>query len=422
MPTTAQPNKKKRLLVAAAIFCLPVIALSVAIVGLWHSHKPNPAPTTNGSVFNTEMPSPNLQKTEKNKLQLYMQAEADSLKRSQDQQKDTYATPTATSVTPAGASTQGGILPASPALPLAPGRNAVASPFADNTDKQVSQRLEKIYAALGSTGSRGMDPGFSPAPPREISTAPSPDMAKLEKLMQVLQKADTAPSAELVQVRQVLDEIKAIQQPQRGVTSAVLPLDNAKTLPVAARPAPAVDSGAWTSASTGPNTFFGLDDDPLPIPLAGGGIQAVIHGDQTVQTGSTVKLRLVQPIYVGGVQIPANTFIYGTAGICGERVTIELTNAIYDGKVYPISMKVYDGSDGLTGLYVPGMITRDVLKQNMAQGVGGMSLGTLDPSLGAQAAAATIETAKNLFSRKIAIVKATLKAGHLAILKPGDGH
>ena len=103
----------------------------------------------------------------------------------------------------------------------------------------------------------------------------------------------------------------------------------------------------------------------------------------------------LQPVYLGAVQIPANAFIWGPATISGERVAIQLTNVLYDGKIYPINLKVYDGADGLEGLYVPGMITRDVIKQNMAQGVGGLALGSFDQSLGAQAASAGIETAKD---------------------------
>lgn len=418
MPPSLQPNKKKRLFVAVGIFCLPVIALSVAIVGLWHPHNAATTKATAGSAFNTTMPSPNLKETEKNKLQLYMEAEADSLKRSQDRQKDPYATPAAAVGTASLPATHPGVLSPLPTLPATPAHGVVSSPFADNTDQQVADRLQKIYAALGHPGSSAADHPAASTPSREAPPNTSVDLNRLERLMQSVQKADTAPSVELTQVKQVLEQITALTHVDHTPAAIAAEPPGTQPLVVAAQPMPEVDSNVRIRATVSQNAFYGLAEDSLSPPGGNGSIEAVIHGDQTVQAGSTVKLRLIQPIYVGGVQIPANSFIYGTAGISGERVTIELTNAIYNGKVYPIAMKVYDGSDGLAGLYVPGMITRDVLKQNMAQGVGGVGIGTLDPSLGAQAAEATIETAKNLLSRKIAVVKATLKAGHLAILKP----
>jgi hypothetical protein len=42
---------------------------------------------------------------------------------------------------------------------------------------------------------------------------------------------------------------------------------------------------------------------------------------------------------------------------------------------------------------------------------------SLDPSLKAQAAAATIETAKTLFSRKMKLINVTLKAGESILLR-----
>lgn len=145
---------------------------------------------------------------------------------------------------------------------------------------------------------------------------------------------------------------------------------------------------------------------------------AVVHSTQTIVSGAIVKLRLLQDIYIRGQRIPANSFIYGPATITGERITVQLTNVAYAEKIFPIALKVYDAADGLEGIYVPGMITRDIVKENMSQGVSGLTLGTLDPSLGAQAASAGIETARNLLSRKIRLVKATLKEGHLVILRP----
>jgi conjugative transposon TraM protein len=419
MPPTSVVNKKKRLLVALGIFALPVIMVVIVLFSLFHSKKKGISKTNGSSVFNTEMPSPNLPSKEMNKLEIYAQAEQDSIKKSKEQFKDPYATPSAPQ-TPVSQiqSLPGATTPLSGFKTSADRSGVVTSPFEDSNDKMVTDRLQKLYSILGKGSSAPLDNSQTVSGPQVLPEG-SKEIAQLEHLMQEYQKTDTATSPQLNQVKQVLDEIKEIQQPKsqtRG-TAASIPTD---AIEVTTRPQLPTDSDSVLGQSSNQNGFFGLAEEQDSSANTAGTIEAVIHSDQVVQSGSIVKLRLLQPIYLGGVQIPANAFIWGPANISGERVSIQLTNAIYDGKIYPISMKVYDGADGLEGLYVPGMITRDVVKQNMAQGVGGLTLGSFDQSLGAQAASAGIETAKELVSRKITLVKATLKAGHIAILRSTD--
>lgn len=418
MQPELQKSKGKRLLIAAAIFVLPVIAIIYALTLLLHPHQKDAAKVPAGSAFNTAFPAPNLPTKEKNKLELYMQAQEDSTQKQQERQKDLL-------------SNAGG-------QPSAAGQNAAApdgfgsfnshpgvvtSPFQDDNSKKVTDRLAKIYAALGNSENTEASRKMPESPQPSMTADGEAQIARLQKLMQSYQNADTTSSPQLNQVKQVLDEIKEIQNPPKTSKNPYLPSHDDAPLPVTAKAPAVVDSQAIPIPTALPNAFLGLDDEQDTSAVVSDAIEAVIQTDQIVQTGSIVKLRLLQPIYIGSQKIPANTFIYGPASITGERVSIALTNAIYNDQIYPIALKVYDGSDGLDGLYVPGMITRDVVKQNMSQGVGGMELATLDPSLGAQAAAAAIETTKSILAKKISIVKATLKAGHLAILKPtGNQH
>ncbi len=418
MPQSSPITKKKRLLVAAGLFLVPVAIVSAILVLLIHPHQKQVPKTAQGSAFNTELPSPNVPKGEKNKLEIYMKAQQDSIKQNEERVKDPYSKNETAPFTPPGLPIKtGGLfqLPGTgnrtpPGLPATPEEN----------ERKVNERVQRIYSAIGNPPATETDQKNPFMQPSDPLAEQSPQVAKLEKLMQVIQRADTATSPQLAQVKQVLEQIKDLQDPTRlhHPASPVVALNH--PLPVDVIPVTTPDSNAQPALFDTQNGFFGLADDPDSSTAAptSPSILAVVHADQLIQTGSTVKLRLIQPIYVAGQKIPTNAFIYGPATIIGERVAIDLTNAIYDGHIYPIALKVYDGVDGLEGLYVPGMITRDIVKQNMSQGVGGVSIGTLDPSLGAQAAAASIETARNLLSRKIAVVKATLKADHLAILKP----
>lgn len=81
-----------------------------------------------------------------------------------------------------------------------------------------------------------------------------------------------------------------------------------------------------------------------------------------------------------------------------------------------MQLSVYD-MDGMDGIYIPGAITRDVAKQSADRAIQGIGLTTLDPSLGAQAASAGIEAARDLISKKVKLVKVTVKAGYQVLLR-----
>ena len=76
--------------------------------------------------------------------------------------------------------------------------------------------------------------------------------------------------------------------------------------------------------------------------------------------------------------------------------------------------------DGQEGIYVPGSINRTVAKESANNAIGGIGTTTIDPSLGAQAASAGIEAAKTLFSKKMKLIKMTIRAGYKVLFK--DNH
>jgi len=415
MPNQTQASAKKKLFITLAIFLLPVIFVIVAIALLLKPPKSKTGQAGAATGFNKTLPEPNLPKDQKNKLEIYMEAQADSIKLQEERKKDPYSadtiptapkTPVFTTTVPASKPFHTSTLP--------------ASPYEDPNEKRVNDQLKKLYQALAPGSGQDPDKGSSPMSGPSIPTLGNPQTAQLQQMMALVQKKDTTPDPKLQQISNLLDKVLAIKNPSMALPGISGTKDDRKVLPVGTQPVKSDSSDGYNDE---PNGFYGLTDETESSALPSNAIQAVIHGNQTVQTGSIVKLRLLQPIYVGDTRVPANSFIFGPATISGERVQIQLTNAITDGHIYPLSLKVYDGTDGLEGLYVPGAITRDVVKENMSQGVSGLSLTTLDQSVGAQAAAAGIETAKNLISHKIRIVKVTLKEGHLAILKtPETGH
>ncbi|WP_448635361.1 conjugative transposon protein TraM [Pedobacter panaciterrae] len=145
-------------------------------------------------------------------------------------------------------------------------------------------------------------------------------------------------------------------------------------------------------------------------------IEAVVHENQVLVNGSTVKLRLLDTIHVKGTIIPKDNFVYGTVSLEGERLTIKIKGLRFKKSLFPVQLSVFD-IDGLDGIYIPGAIARDVAKQSADQTIQAIGMSTFDQSLGVQAAGAGIEAAKSLFSKKIKLIKVMVKAGYKVLLR-----
>lgn len=140
-------------------------------------------------------------------------------------------------------------------------------------------------------------------------------------------------------------------------------------------------------------------------------ITAVVHETQSLVSGATVKLRLTNDLLINGQQVPSGTFIYGICSLEGERLTVSIKHIHYKNTLLPINLSVYD-MDGLEGIRIPGAISKDEAKQGISRGIESLDLYNMNPSFGAQAASAGIQTVKSLLGGKVKLVKATVPAGY----------
>ena len=102
-------------------------------------------------------------------------------------------------------------------------------------------------------------------------------------------------------------------------------------------------------------------------------IRACVAEDQTVTTGARLKFRLLEPLQVGGVLVPANTPLYGTVRIEGQRMAVTVNSIESGGNILPVELTAYD-MDGQAGLFVPNTAERTAMKEAAAN-IGG-SFGT----------------------------------------------
>ncbi|NGM89715.1 conjugative transposon protein TraM, partial [Parapusillimonas sp. SGNA-6] len=250
------------------------------------------------------------------------------------------------------------------------------------------------------------------------ATVSAADIDRLEQMMQMMGQPG-GEDPEMQQINGMLEKILDVQHPERVQEKLRQVSESRKgqVFAVSAKshetPVSLLDNAQEQPAAS--NGFFSLDE-MTAVADTQNAVQAVIHETQTIVDGSTVKLRLVNDIYINGVHIPKDNFLFGTASLNGERLNIRIGSIRYGNSLFPVELAVYD-MDGLDGIYIPGAITRDVAKQSADRSMQAIGMTSLDPSWQAQAAGAGIEAAKTLFSRKVKLVKVTVKAGYRVLLR-----
>lgn len=106
---------------------------------------------------------------------------------------------------------------------------------------------------------------------------------------------------------------------------------------------------------------------PTSAPGNSNLFRACIHGDQTVVTGSTVRMRLLQDVTLSGMKIPANTLFYGVATLGANRLDVAVSNLKVGDNLNPVSVVVFD-NDAMEGLNLPNNLKASAAKR-MEQGL-----------------------------------------------------
>lgn len=233
---------------------------------------------------------------------------------------------------------------------------------------------------------------------------------------------------ELKQLNDMLEKVLDVQHPER-VKERLLEASAKEPARIfTVTPAPACNLSYWPAKDTdstrqrttlrkaikAASRFYELDQEDATAETPNT-IPAVVHETKTVVTGGSVKLRLTSAVVVHGQEIPAGTTVEGVAELSGERLKISIDKIVSKGSIIPVNLRVYDAS-GLEGIYEPGAIARDASKQGADQAMQSMQLASLNPSLGAQAAASGIETVKTLLSKKVRLISVTVKSGTPVLL------
>lgn len=299
-----------------------------------------------------------------------------------------------------------------------------------NTNIVPNPNEAKVYAKLEAL-QKVMNQSENPHPMSKTkqyedattSIIHSKDVDRLEQMMESMNQPQE-DDPELQKLNGMLENILDIQHPDR-VKEKIRKqseLNKGEVFSVNSMPETTIISAlenhkknSEVNSGMRSNSFYSLDNS-YDEPMVQNAIKAVIHETQTLVSGSTVKLRLDQAVFINGVLVPKDVFLFGTASLRGERLLLSIPTIRYNNSIFPVDLAVYD-MDGIEGIYIPGSISREVAKSSADRSVQTMGVTSLDDSWGAQAAEMGIEAAKNLLSKKVKLIKVTIKAGYQVLIR-----
>lgn len=158
-----------------------------------------------------------------------------------------------------------------------------------------------------------------------------------------------------------------------------------------------------------------------PKQTARNTIKACVHGDQTIISGQSVRLRLLEAMRVGKYVLPRNTLITGEGSIKGERLDIEILQVEHNGTIIPVELTVHD-NDGQAGIFIPGSMEASAAKEmaaNLGQNLG-TSISITNQSAGDQLLSevgrGAIQGVSQYISKKMREEKVHLKSGYTLML------
>ena len=153
-------------------------------------------------------------------------------------------------------------------------------------------------------------------------------------------------------------------------------------------------------------------------------ISACIASDQSVIDGQSVKLRTLEPMWIGNSLLPKNTTVVGSARLQGERLEITIESIEALGCIMEVDLAVYD-SDGQEGINIPNSMESDALKEigaNMGSTVG--SSINISTNAGAQIVSdvgrGLLNGVGQYLTKKVRQVKVHLKSGYKVMLKQNE--
>lgn len=212
-----------------------------------------------------------------------------------------------------------------------------------------------------------------------------------------------------------------VETTTRSGKAKAQPVGHVMTPVVSALAQPVSDSVMISRLSQSVGGGFHTAVGEVPQQTARNTIKACVHGDQTITSGQSVRLRLLEAMRVGKYVLPRNTLITGEGSIKGERLDIEILQVEHNGTIIPVELTVHD-NDGQAGIFIPGSMEASAAKEmaaNLGQNLG-TSISITNQSAGDQLLSevgrGAIQGVSQYISKKMREEKVHLKSGYTLML------
>ncbi|GHU88982.1 conjugative transposon protein TraM [Bacteroidia bacterium] len=278
---------------------------------------------------------------------------------------------------------------------------------------------EQLQAALES---RMQELERKLAEAEQHKAAEDEQAAMLEKSYQMAARymPQTAREASGAATGEAVSGSSSMQAGQSGKTAAQ-PVKQVRQNVVSLLAAP-MSNGEFISAYSQPRNIGFLTAAGNEGVQDKNSIRACVYQTVTLTNGKEVQIRLLEPMRVGDMLIPANTVVTGTCRIGGERMEVTVNSIQYAGNIISVEILVYD-TDGQRGISVPGSDEINAAKEvaaTLANSAGTSIM--ISDNAGSQLAAdmgkGLIQGASQYVSKKMSVVKVTLKANYRLLLLP----
>jgi len=212
-----------------------------------------------------------------------------------------------------------------------------------------------------------------------------------------------------------------VESTTRSGKSKAVPVGQVSRPVVSALAQPASDSVMIARMAQSVGSGFNTPVGAAPMQNTRNTIKACVHGDQTIISGQSVRLRLLEAMRVGKYVLPRNTLITGEGSIKGERLDIEILQVEHNGTIIPVELTVHD-NDGQAGIFIPGSMEASAAKEmaaNLGQNLG-TSISITNQSAGDQLLSevgrGAIQGVSQYISKKMREEKVHLKSGYTLML------
>ena len=356
-------------------------------------------PGTQG--INLTLPSPQPDKGKApDKVSYYHQADIDSARKAEQRKTDPYfiATDTEHILNP-------------------PGIMSLSKTDADRKADQLLQQAEQLKRALAAqqqtqivnhpawSQPNSVDRRFPETPaPETQAPAPQAPYFRVPDLSALHPKPTASGDPQLDRIDGVLEKLIRVQHPD------LLKSDTPT------RTEPPLLVTITNDEGERENGFIDITDNTTRDSLHENAIPAEISSDQTITAGSSVELRLTQPVKIEGHAVPKDQLLRGITSLNGERLIISINSIRIGQTILPVALQAYD-LDGVAGIRIPGAILRDASKESADQAINSLATTSVDPSVGAQAANAGLQLARSLATKKVRLVQVAVPSGYQLLLK-----